>query len=168
MRPSTRLAVGARTSKENVTMSGDRRSHRTLQMTAWAVAGLFVLGFFYAPVGFWTGAILAAWFIGTQRPVRGLVLLWLFVFVPALPGQVRHFPWSRPEEGFADLGWFLLATILSMAPFVVHRLLSRRLPRWARPLPLPLAGSVFAALSRFLLPHALIFSPRFALAAFPL
>jgi len=48
---------------------------RLLQFAAYTVIAVFVVGFFFAPLGLWTGPILTAWFIGTQKPWRGFLLL---------------------------------------------------------------------------------------------
>ena len=55
--------------------------NRWLQGTAVAIIGIFVLGFVYSPVGVWTGAILGAWFIGTQRVWRGFLWLASITFI---------------------------------------------------------------------------------------
>src|ERR1035438_8941688 len=60
---------------DNRAMPAKTSPNRLLQLTAFAITGVFVLGFVYAPVGVWTGPILAAWFIGTQKAWRGF--LWL-------------------------------------------------------------------------------------------
>src|ERR1039457_3215892 len=60
---------------DNRAMPAKTSPNRLLQFTAFAITGVFVLGFVYAPVGVWTGPILAAWFIGTQKAWRGF--LWL-------------------------------------------------------------------------------------------
>jgi hypothetical protein len=41
-----------------------------LQFVAVAIIGIFILGFVFSPVGAWTGPILAAWLVGTQKPAR--------------------------------------------------------------------------------------------------
>jgi len=58
------------------------RSSRWSQIVAWIVASLFVLGFFYSPVGEWTGPILGVWFAGTQKPRRGFLWMMAFSFIP--------------------------------------------------------------------------------------
>ena len=41
-------------------------SNRWSQIAAWAVASLFLLGFFFPLVETWTGAILGVWFVGAR------------------------------------------------------------------------------------------------------
>ena len=45
------------------------------QILAWVVASLFVLGFFLPILGAWTGTVMAVWFVSTQRPWRGFLLM---------------------------------------------------------------------------------------------
>ena len=47
--------------------------NRFLQFAAVAIIGIFVLGFVFSPVGAWTGAVIGAWFIGTQKAWRGFL-----------------------------------------------------------------------------------------------
>ena len=73
-------------------MSANVQFNRRLQVLAWAVAILFVLGFFFSCVGEWTGPILGVWFVGTQRPRRGFFWLVAFAFIPSLVWHWREFP----------------------------------------------------------------------------
>ena len=70
-------------------MNATSSSLRRRQIVAWAVVSIFVLGFFYAPVGVWTGAVLSAWLAGTQRVWRGFVLMIGFALLFGLPHLVQ-------------------------------------------------------------------------------
>ena len=72
-------------------MSTNVKSSRRSQITAWAVFSLFVIGFFYSPVGQWTGPILGVWFVGTQKPRRGFLWMLVLSFLPHLIGDWRLF-----------------------------------------------------------------------------
>jgi ubiquinone/menaquinone biosynthesis C-methylase UbiE/uncharacterized protein YbaR (Trm112 family) len=131
-----------------VTLSSLRRK----QVAAWVVVSIFVLGFFYAPVGVWTGTVLGAWFAGTQRVWRGFVLMIGFALLFGLPHLVHgvlHGGLSSPP---AYLGWTLAAMLLSTLPFTFHRMVSPRLPGWFSTLPLPVFGVLFATIAVAWLP----------------
>jgi ubiquinone/menaquinone biosynthesis C-methylase UbiE len=113
---------------------------RRSQIVAWAVASLFVLGFFLSFVGAWTGPILGAWFVATQKPRRGFLWMVAFGFIPSLIFGWRNFPLTGPEQAFHYLGWTLLAAVLGVLPFTFHRLVSPRVPGFLSTLPLPLAA----------------------------
>jgi ubiquinone/menaquinone biosynthesis C-methylase UbiE len=132
-------------------MSTNLRSRRGLQIAAWAIASLFLLGFFFPLLGAWTGAIMGAWFVGTQRPWRGFLWMMAFNFIPSLLAHWRPSSWPAVEY----LGWILLAALLGVLPFVLHRLTSPRLPGFVSTLPLPLWGAVFQTLGAALLPATL-------------
>jgi ubiquinone/menaquinone biosynthesis C-methylase UbiE len=127
---------------------------------AWTIAALFVLGFFLSPIGAWTGPILAVWFVGTQRPLRGFLWMMLLVFLPTLIANGRI---SSPPELSAPqyLGWMFFAALLAVLPFLLHRLTSPRLPGVLSTLPLPLWQTVLHALVLSILP-APVFSAYFA------
>src|ERR1017187_10186352 len=121
------------------------KSSRWWQIVACAVASLFVIGFF-SPVGAWTGPILGVWFVGTQKPRRGLFWMVAFSFIPSLLFGWRKFPLTGPMPALEYLGWTLLAAVLGVLPFTFHRLVSSRLPGFLSTLPLPLAAVAFPAL----------------------
>jgi ubiquinone/menaquinone biosynthesis C-methylase UbiE len=131
-------------------MTTSVRINRWSQPLAWTVAALFVAGFFVSAVGNWTGPILAAWFVGTQRAGRGLLWMLAFNFVPGLLMHVRSIPFAEPKQALAFLGWMLLGCVLGVLPFTLHRIVSPRLPRGLATLPLPLAAVVAGALMRAL------------------
>jgi len=101
------------------------------------------LGFVFAPVGAWTGTILAAWFIGTQRAWRGFVLLAGISFVLNLISNWR----GSPLTGIEPPGWAMLAALIGALPFVLNRLTSERRPGFLATLSLPLWGTAVAGLS---------------------
>jgi ubiquinone/menaquinone biosynthesis C-methylase UbiE len=119
------------------------RSSRLSQIVAWIVASLFVIGFFFSPVGEFTGPILGVWFVGTQKPRRGFLLLLAFSFIPTLIFGWRKFPLSGPEAVLHYLGMTLLASVLGVLPLTFHRLVSPRLPGLLSTLPFPLAAVAF-------------------------
>jgi len=135
-------------SKENRKMTPNVRTSRISQITAWAVASLFVLGFFFHSVGMWTGPILGVWFVGTQKPRRGFLWLMAFTFIPDPLFHWRSFPLTSLSAALAYLGWMLLGALLSVLPLIFHRLISPRLPGFLSTLPFPLAAIVFDFLVR--------------------
>jgi ubiquinone/menaquinone biosynthesis C-methylase UbiE len=127
-------------------------SRSGLQILAWSVLSLFVLGFFYPIIGAWTGAILGVWFVGTQRPLRGFLWMLAFDLVPGLAFNWRSFPLSGPPPALEYLGWMTVASLLGVLPFVFHRLIGPRLPGLLSTLPLPLCGTAFHVYGLSLLP----------------
>jgi ubiquinone/menaquinone biosynthesis C-methylase UbiE len=123
------------------------KSSRSSQIIACAVTSLFVLGFFLSPVGAWTGPILGAWFVGTQKPRRGFLWMVAFGFIPSLIFGWRNFPLTGPEQALHYLGWTLLAAVLGVLPFTFHRLVNPRLPGFLSTLPLPLAAVAIPSLA---------------------
>ena len=118
------------------------RSNGWAQIIAWFFTGLFILGFFIDPIGNWTGPILGAWFVGTQKLRRGFVWMLAFAFIPTLLMGWRSFPLTGFEPALKYLAWMLLAAVLSILPFTFHRLISARLPGLLSTLPLPLAVAI--------------------------
>src|ERR1035438_393080 len=116
------------------------QSNRGSQTLAWAVASLFLVGFFSPLLGAWTGATLSVWFVGTQKPQRGFLWLSALTFLPSLVVHWRKFPMSGPQQALEYVAWMLLAALLTALPFVFHRLTSPRLPGFVSTLPLPLSG----------------------------
>jgi len=127
-------------------MPAEVRPNRWSQIVAWVVLSLFLAGFFYHPIGLWTGAIGAAWFVGTQRPGRGFAWMLAISFVPSLLANWRHFPLTGPVPVLQYLGWMLLVAVLGVLPFTFHRVVSPRIPGLLSTLPLPLAGVAFLLL----------------------
>lgn len=127
---------------------------RLSQIFAILFAALFVIGFFYSPVGIFTGTLLTLWFIGTQRPLRG------FLWVVAI-GFVLTFAFSyaRPQFELQPMLHFIaiaaVANILAALPFLAHRLLSPRLNGLPAILPFPLAGVLLNLLYMYFLPDSL-------------
>jgi ubiquinone/menaquinone biosynthesis C-methylase UbiE len=119
------------------------RPSRSSQILAWAVATLFVAGFFFPLVGAWTGPILGVWFVGTQRPWRGF--LWMLVFA-VVGNWHNYFPLTSSAHAL-DLAWILLGSVLGILPFTFHRLTSPRLPGFLSTFPLPLAAVAIPALA---------------------
>ena len=128
--------------------------NRVLQLTAVAILGIFVLGFAFSPLGAWTGAVLGAWFIGTQKPWRGFLLLAGINLILNLLSIWRSFRLG----GFQSSGWTVLAVLIGVLPFLLYRLVSQRRPSFLSTLSLPLWGVAFEALARVFLPAG-VFSP---------
>src|ERR1700677_1608912 len=124
------------------------RSNRWAQILAWLIVSLFISGFFVDPIGNWTGPILGAWFVGTQRIRRGFVWMLVFAFVPTLLMSWRGFPLTGLEPAMKYLAWMLLAAVIGVLPFTFHRLIGVRLPGWLSTLPLPLAAAINHVLIR--------------------
>jgi ubiquinone/menaquinone biosynthesis C-methylase UbiE len=133
-------------------MSNKTQSNRWRQTLAWAVACLFLLGFFFPLLGAWTGAILGVWFVGTQRPRRGFVWQMVLIFLPSLVANWRKFPLAGLEPALVYVAWMLLAALLTVLPFPFHRLTSPRLPGLLSTLPLPLWGVVLQTVALAWLP----------------
>jgi ubiquinone/menaquinone biosynthesis C-methylase UbiE len=123
------------------------RSRRSSQIAACVAASLITLGFFSSPIGAWTGPILAVWFVGTQKPRRGFFWMLAFSFIPDLIFGWRSFPLTGPTHALEFLGWSLLAAVLGILPFIVHRLTSPRLPGFLATLSLPLATIAIPSLA---------------------
>jgi len=117
------------------------------QIAAWSFATLFTLGLFFPLVGAWTGPIMAAWFVGTQKPLRGFLWMMAINIIPNLIFGWRSFPLTGPRQALDYLGWVLVAAVLGILPFTLHRLISSRLPGFLSTLPLPLAGVAIPSLS---------------------
>jgi len=122
-------------------MPTNLRSSRWSQIVAWIVASLFVLGFFYSPVGEWTGPILGVWFAGTQKPRRGFLWMMAFSFIPHLAADWRLFLHAPLADALQYVDLILLASLIAVLPFTFHRLVSPRLPGFFSTLPFPLASA---------------------------
>jgi ubiquinone/menaquinone biosynthesis C-methylase UbiE len=120
---------------------------RRSQIVACTVASLFVLGNFIPSVAAWTGPILPAWFVGTQKPRRGFLWMIVIAFVPGLIIGFRKIPLTGAIQALDYLGWALVAAVLGILPFTFHRLVSPRLPGFLSTLPLPLAAVAVPSLA---------------------
>lgn len=146
------------------------------QGVAWVLLATFVAGWFWDPVGMWTGPILGVWFVGTQKLRSGF--LWLLA-ITLVPSAVRHWRLLLANHG-QGAALLLLAAILVVLPFCIHRLVSERLSGIAWTLPFPLAtlaigwaanalitasrSATFYSSGRMILPHQL--TPTIALHIF--
>ena len=133
-------------------MTINLKSFSREQIQAWILALIFVLGFFSHFIGVWTGPIIAVWFVGTQRPLQGFILLVALNFLPSLVMDLSSFPLTGVLSALAYVGWMLLATALMAIPFSIHKLVSPRMPRFAATLPLPLAAGALLPLLLPLVP----------------
>jgi ubiquinone/menaquinone biosynthesis C-methylase UbiE len=101
-------------------MKGEVKHIRIKQILSWGILGIFVAGFFWS-VGMWTGPILGAWLVGTQRVRRGFLWLMAFTFLPMLVGNWRAVTLHGAGAGLAAVGWVLAASVVVVAPFVFYR-----------------------------------------------
>ncbi len=122
-------------------MTTNVKSNRSSQIAAWVAGSIFVLGFFRAQIGYWTGPILGVWFAGTQKPRRGFLWMMVFAFIPHLISDWRLFAQTGLRPAFEYAAWILLASLLAVLPFTFHRLVSPRLPGFISTLPFPLASA---------------------------
>lgn len=122
------------------------------KIAGWIVAGVFVSGFFIARIGAFTSPIMGAWFVGTQRLRRGF--LWMLVF--ALPSTLlrlwRGLPHGSAGPMLTYAAWTLVAMVLGILPFTLHRIASPRLPGFLSTFPLPVIAVLLAALQAARLP----------------
>jgi ubiquinone/menaquinone biosynthesis C-methylase UbiE len=133
-------------------MTDQLKSSRSEQIQAWIIALAFVLGFFYHFIGLWTVPILAVWFISTQRPLQGFLLLVAINYFPSLIMGWSSSPQTSVMSSLAYVGWILLAAVLIAIPFSFHKLVSPHLQGFAATLPLPLAAGALLPLLMPLLP----------------
>ena len=134
--------------RDNHQMPTKTAPKRLLQITAVAVICIFVLGFALPALGAWTGSVLSAWFVGTQRPWRGFLLLAGISLILNLLSIWR----ALQLGGIGSAGWTILALLISVLPFLLYRLASQRRQDFPSTLALPLWGVAFESLERFLLP----------------
>ena len=123
---------------------------RSLQLASIATAGIFAMGFVYSPLGVWTGAILSAWFIGTQKAWRGF--LWLLGF--ALIAHLSPIWREAQLTGITYAGWTAMALLISVLPYVLYRLTIQRRQAFLATLSLPLWGAALQMLGQRWLPTA--------------
>ncbi len=131
--------------EQKVEAKSEVKHARGRQALAWAISALLVAGFFWMPVGVWTGPILAVWLIGTQRVRRGFVWLMALTLIPMAIGNWRMVAAGPGLGGLATLGWMVAASAVLVAPFVFHRVISTRLPGPVWTLALPAAAVVVKA-----------------------
>ncbi len=123
------------------------RSDRSSQIIAWAIVSLFIVGNFLPVVGAWTGPVTGVWFVGTQKPRRGFLWLFVFTFFPSLFADWRKFPLDNPGHAIQYLSLAMLTAALTILPLTFHRLVSPRLPGFSSTLPFPLAAVAIPALA---------------------
>jgi ubiquinone/menaquinone biosynthesis C-methylase UbiE len=122
--------------------------NRRGRFLAWCVIGLFILGLKFKALGAFTDAIGAVWLIGTQKPLRGFVLVAGFALIPKL---LFHWnPAAMPIPHY--LGWMILGTIIFALPLLLHRVISPRLNGILSTLPLPLWGIALQWLGQSVIP----------------
>jgi uncharacterized protein YbaR (Trm112 family) len=124
---------------------------RLLQFATAAIVGIFLLGLVFSPVGAWAGPILAAWFIGTQKPWSGFAFLAGISFLFSLLYHWR----GSPLTGIAYPGWTMVAAIIGVVPFLFYRRTSQRRQGFLSTLSLPLWGVAVARLAQLLLPASI-------------
>jgi ubiquinone/menaquinone biosynthesis C-methylase UbiE len=125
--------------------------NRFLQFAAVAIIGIFVLGFVFSALGAWTGPILGAWFIGTQKPWRGFLLLAGINFILSVLSNWR----GSPLTGIGYAGWTMLAVLIGVLPFLFYRLTSQRRQGFLSTLSLPLWGAALQTLGQMNLPASM-------------
>jgi ubiquinone/menaquinone biosynthesis C-methylase UbiE len=118
--------------------------NRWLQFATAAIIAIFVLGFVFSSLGAWTGPVLGAWFIGTQKPWRGFLLLAGIGLILNFLSNWRGFLLT----GIAHAGWMLLAILIGALPFLLYRLISQRRPGFLSTLSLPFWGVALLALGQ--------------------
>jgi ubiquinone/menaquinone biosynthesis C-methylase UbiE len=112
---------------------------RLRQVVSWLIVGVFVAGFFVAPIGALTGPTLGLWFIGTQRPRRGLVWMLGFSLAPDLIRHARELFSGQAGSAFMLAGTLLFSAVFGVLPFLFHRLIGPRLAGAWVILPFPCA-----------------------------
>ena len=132
-------------------MQAEKVPHRWLQFVALAIVSVFILGFVFSPLGAWTGSVLGAWFIGTQKARRGFILLAGISCILNLFWFWRAFRLG----GMESTAWAVLAVVLGVLPFLFYRLVTQRRPGFLATLSLPLWGVALAAGEQRLLPARL-------------
>jgi ubiquinone/menaquinone biosynthesis C-methylase UbiE len=126
--------------------------NRLLQFAAVAIIGIFVLGFVFSPLGAWTGAVLGAWFIGTQKAWRGFLLLAGINFILNLLSNWHGAPLNEIEYA----GWTMLAVLINVLPFLLYRLTNQRRQGFLSTLSLPLWGTTSQTLGQLILPASIL------------
>jgi ubiquinone/menaquinone biosynthesis C-methylase UbiE len=129
-------------------MTTEVKSSRSAQIMAWITIGIFLSGWFLQQTGSWTGPIMGAWFVGTQRLRRGFLWMLAINVIPGLIFGWRKIPFTSPEQALHYLGWFLLVSVLGILPFTYHRFVSPRLSGWLATLPLPVGAVALSGVQR--------------------
>jgi hypothetical protein len=127
-------------------MAAELRANRLLQAAGYVALGLFVAGFFVPALGVWTGAVVGAWFVGTQAPLRGIVLLAVIGIVLRLTFHGA----ALLTGGWPAWEWLLAGTIVGLLPLLPYRL--SQSARFAATLALPLWAVAAYGLARTYLP----------------
>ena len=70
----------------------DPASALLLRLASIALVLLFLLSFVYRPLGPWLGILMGTWFIGTQKPWRGLLFVVILDLVPRLASNWGKLP----------------------------------------------------------------------------
>ncbi|MGB8261945.1 MAG: class I SAM-dependent methyltransferase [Terracidiphilus sp.] len=144
------------------------RKTQIKRIVSWTLFAVFALGFFYSPIGFITGPILGLWLVGTQRPLRGVLWLFVFGFFPHLVASWKGLAPSSLPGFLTYAGFIALATLIGILPFLFHRLTHSSLPGALATLPFPLAVAVLQMSIPIWLPaSAWAFFSRDSNAAFP-
>ena len=121
-------------------MTTEVKSSRSAQIMAWITTGIILSGWFLQQTGSWTGPIMGAWFVGTQRLRRGFLWMLGFNVIPGLIFGWRKIPLTGPQQAIHYLGWILLVSVIGILPFTYHRFVSPRLSGWLATLPLPVGA----------------------------
>jgi len=130
--------------------------NRLLQFAAVAIIGIFVLGFVFSSLGAWTGAVLGAWFIGTQKAWRGFLLL---VGINFISHVFSKWHGTSPTE-LEHVGRTMLAALINVLPFLLYRFTSQRRQGFLSTLSLPFYGVALQTLVPLFLPASLSAIPR--------
>lgn len=97
---------------------------------------IFILGFFFSPVGIWTGVILGAWFIGTQKAWRGFLWLVVINYVLTIISNLQGS--FQVELEFA--GRMILTVLITTLPFLFYRITIQNRQNFLSTLSLPFWG----------------------------
>ena len=136
-------------------MVDTRPRNRSKQAVAWLFTILFAAGFFVHAIGSWTGPILGAWFVGTQRLRRSFLWMLALAFLPTLIFHGGILPHENLFLLLRSLVWLTLAATLSVLPFAIHRYAGPRLPGFVSTLPLPFAAVIISVLAKTTLPSGI-------------
>lgn len=124
--------------------------NRCLQLTTLVTVGLFTVGLVFAPLGAWTGAVIGAWFVSTQKLWRGFLWLTGVGIV-----SILTWVWKEPQTARLEyLTWATIAVLLSILPFFMYRLTVRNHASLLATLSLPLWGTASQIFGQMWLPAA--------------
>lgn len=122
--------------------------NRVLQLITIASILVFVLGFFYSPIGIWTGIILGTWFIGTQKILRGFILFIIIQFILAV-----CFSWqSSLLHEIQYIENLVPKIIIGSIPLLLYRWTIFHRHNFLSTLSLPLWGVAWVAFLNILIP----------------